>query len=86
MVESNSMHVLGAPIAFKASPGPARLTLHNLVPTVGLEPTSHKRRILSAMGLPISPRGHYYIQDQLFAERGFTICLLPHQRHTKFIL
>lgn len=51
-----------------------------MVPPAGLEPASHERRILSAMWLPISPRGHNN-QDQLFAERGFTICLHPHQRY-----
>jgi hypothetical protein len=39
MVESNSMQLLTAPIAFKASPVPDWLTLRILEPGVGVEPT-----------------------------------------------
>lgn len=31
-----------------------------VVRVVGLEPTSHERRILSPLGLPISPYPHYW--------------------------
>lgn len=84
MVESNSMHVLGAPIAFKASPGPARLTLQIFGALGGSR--THTVEILS---LPppdhLGYEGIFY-QDQLFAVRGFTICLHPHQRYTEFVL
>lgn len=51
-----------------------------MVPTVGLEPTCYKRGILSALCIPIPPRG---LINYFFFTRLFLVIIENNQKHPK---